>query len=144
MDGLAVAASIIAVMQLTSQVITYLHDVKDTPKECRQCMVEVSNSNTLLLNLSTLLTESNSREPWYTEVQALAVKDGPLDQYIHALERLLKKANPESRTRRIANTLIWPLVKDEVISILARIERLKGLINIALEMDHMYVYLRSG
>ena len=37
--ALSVTASIIAVLQLTGDVITYLRDIKDTPKECRKCMV---------------------------------------------------------------------------------------------------------
>lgn len=88
MDALSVTASIIAVLQLTGDVITYLSDVKDAPKECRKCMVEVSNSNTLLLKLNLRLSESSSEEPWYNEVQVLAVKDGPLDQYKLSLQHL--------------------------------------------------------
>jgi hypothetical protein len=33
MDGLSAAASIVAVLQLTLNVIKYLNDVKDAPKE---------------------------------------------------------------------------------------------------------------
>jgi hypothetical protein len=35
MDGLSVAASVIAVWQLTNEVIQYLNDIKDAPKECQ-------------------------------------------------------------------------------------------------------------
>jgi hypothetical protein len=79
MDGLSVAASIIAVIQIAGQVITYLGDVKDAPKECEQCMVELSNSNILLLQLKSHLNESSLQGPWYAKAQALNVKDGPLD-----------------------------------------------------------------
>jgi hypothetical protein len=137
MDGLSVAASIIAILQLTCQVITYLNDVKDGPEECRYCMVEVSNSNTLLLKLNLRLSESKSQEPWYNEVQALAVKDGPLDQYKLALQHLLAKVEPTNKVRRLANALTWNFIKGEVASILARMERLKTLVSIALEMDHL-------
>ena len=137
MDGLSVAASIIAVLQLTSQVITYLNDVKDAPKECREYMIEVSNSNTLLLKLNLRLSESSSEEPWYTEVQALAVKDGPLDQYRLALQHLLAKVEPTNTIRKLANVLMWTFIKEEVAGILAKTERLKSLVSIALEIDHL-------
>lgn len=137
MDGLSVAASIIAVLQLTSQVITYLNDVKDAPKECRECMVEVSNSNTLLLKLNLRLSESSTQKPWYAEVQGLAAKDGPLDQYKLALGHLLAKVEPTNKLRKLTNVLMWNFVKEEVANILARTERLKSLISIALEMDHL-------
>ena len=70
---------------LTIQLIIYLNDVKDALKECRECMVEISNSNTLLLKLNLRLSESSTQKPWYAEVQALAAKDRPLDQYKLAL-----------------------------------------------------------
>ena len=139
MDGLSVAASIIAVVQITGSVITYLSDVKDAPKECGKCLIEVFNSNTLLLKLKDRLSESSSTEPWYTEVQALAVKDGPLDQYKLALQHLLAKVKPANRVQKLANTLMWTFVKAEVASILERTERLKSLVSIALEMDHLSV-----
>jgi hypothetical protein len=137
MDGLSVAASVIALVQIAGSVITYLNDVKDAPKECKKCMVEVSNSNTLLLKLNLRLIETSSQEPWYAEVQALGVKDGPLDQYKQALQHLLAKVNPTNKMRKLANTLMWTFVKEEVASVLARTERVKSLVSIALEMDHL-------
>lgn len=97
MEGLSVAASIIAVVQITGSVITYLNNVKDAPKECEQYMIELSNLNTLLLQLKSRLNESNSHEPWYAKAQTLNVKDGPLDQYKLALEHLLAKVGPTNK-----------------------------------------------
>lgn len=96
MDGLSVAASIIAVVQIAGAVIGYLADVKDASKECVRCQIEVSNSNTLLLKLKGRLSGSKS-EPWYAEVQALAVKDGPIDLYKLALQKLQAKVEPSSK-----------------------------------------------
>ncbi len=62
MDGLSGAASIITVVQIAGNVIMYLKDVKDAPKECRKCVVEISNSITLLLKLDLHLSESDSQE----------------------------------------------------------------------------------
>jgi len=137
MDGISVAANIIAIWQLTSQVIVYLNDVKDISKECRKCMVEVSNSNTLLLKLNLHLSESCSQEPWYAEVQALAVKGGPLDQYKLALEHLLAKIEPTNKIRKLTNVLMWNSLKEDIASIFLKMERLKTLVSIALEMDHL-------
>ena len=137
MDGLSVAASIIAVVQIAGSVITYLSDIKDAPKECGKCLIEVSNSNTLLLKLKDRLSESSSTELWYTDVQALVDKDGPLDQYRLALQCLREKVEPTNKVRKLANTFRWNFVKEEVASILARMERLKTLVSIALEMDHL-------
>jgi hypothetical protein len=137
MDGLSVAASIIAVVQITGSAITYLSDVKDAPKECEQCMIELSNLNILLLQLKSHLNESSSKDPWYSKAQTLNVKDGPLDQYKLALEHLLAKVEPTNKMRKLTNILMWTFIKGEVASIMARTERLKTLISVALEMDHL-------
>jgi hypothetical protein len=137
MDGLSVAASIIAVIQIAGQVTTYLIDVKDAPNECERCIIELSNSNILLLQLKARLSESSLQEPWYDKVQALGIKDGPLDQYQRSLEDLFQKVKDSNRIQKLVKMLLWSLIKDEVNRLLAKMERLKNLVSIALEMDHL-------
>jgi hypothetical protein len=115
----------------------YLSGVKDTPKVCGKCLIEVSNSNTLLLKLKDRLGESSSQGPWHVEVQALAVKDGTFYQYKLALQHLLTKVKPTNKIRKLANVPLWNFIKEEVASTLARMECLNTLVSIALEMDHL-------
>jgi len=136
MDGLSVAASIIAVVQITSSVIRYLSDVKNAPKECDECMIELSNSNVLLLQLKSHLDKSNSHEPWYAKAHTLNVKNGLLDQYKLALEHLLAKVESTNKVK-LVHVLMWASIKNEVASILARTERLKTFISVELGMDHL-------
>jgi hypothetical protein len=138
MDVLSVAASIIAVIQIAGQVTTYLADVKDAPRECENCMIELSNSNILLLQLKARLSESSPQEPWYAKVHALNVQDGPLDQYKRSLEDLLQKVKAPGKMRKLVNTLL-SRIKEEVAGLLAKMERLKSLVSIALQMDHLLV-----
>jgi hypothetical protein len=140
MDVLSVAASIIAIIQIAGQVTTYLADVKDAPRECENCIIELSNSNILLLQLKARLSESSPQEPWYAKVHALNVQDGPLDQYKRSLEDLLEKVNAQSKMRKLINTLLWSRIKEEVAGLLAKMERLKSLVSIALQMDHLLVF----
>ncbi|RYP13640.1 hypothetical protein DL767_010650 [Monosporascus sp. MG133] len=136
MDPLSFTASIVAILQLTSKVIEYLNDVKDASKDRARCAIEASNLYNLLVTLRFRLDEGTSNEPWYTAVRALGVQNGPLDQYRHALEQLQPKTASGSGIKKMANTLMWRLSKEEVTSILSRMERLNGLVQIALEMDH--------
>ena len=136
MDPLSITASIVAVLQLTHAVIGYLIDVKNAPRDLTQCALEASNLYNLLVTLRLRLEES-SDELWYAEVRALDVENGPLDQYKRALEQLQKKITSGSGIKKIGNTLWWKFIKDEVTSILSRMERLKELVQIALEMDHL-------
>ncbi|KFY31446.1 hypothetical protein V493_01097 [Pseudogymnoascus sp. VKM F-4281 (FW-2241)] len=138
MDPLSVTASIIAIVQLTSVIIGYLNDVKDSSKDRARCAIEISNVSNLLVTLLYRVEEASSDEGWYTEVQALATANGPIDQYRSALEHLQSKftSTASNGLKRIDSALTWKFSKEEVTSILARIERLKSLTQIALEMDH--------
>jgi hypothetical protein len=139
MDPLSATASIIAIIQLSSVIIGYLSDVKDASKDRERCAIEVSNVSNLLVSLRFRLDGASSNDGWYTEVQALAVADGPIDQYKSALEQLQSKltSTATSALKKIGSALTWTFSKEEVINILARIERLKSLTQIALEMDHL-------
>jgi hypothetical protein len=137
MDGLSDAASIIAVLQLTGEVIKYLKDVKDAPKECQQCSTEASNLQGLLINLLYHLSQGKTGDPWFTAVRALNVENGPLDQYKQAVEQLWSRVEIQDGVQKAKRRLLWKFSKEEATNILARIERLKSLVNIALEMDHL-------
>jgi hypothetical protein len=134
MDPLSATASVIAILQLSAKVLAYLNDVKDASKGYAQCTIEASNVYNLLTNLRFRLEEGHAHQPWFNAVQALAVKSGPLDQFRQALETLQVKMTDGGRLK---NSLIWKFKKEEVDAILARIERLKTLIEIALQMDHL-------
>ena len=137
MDPLSVTASVIAILQLTGKVIKYLNDVKDAPKECQQCTIEASNLQNLLINLRYRLEQGQTGDPWFTAVRTLNVENGPLDQYKQALKQLQSKVDVGNGAQKIKRQLAWKFSKAEAAGILARIERLKTLVSIALEMDHL-------
>jgi len=137
MDPLSIAASVIPVVQLSSTVISCLAAVKSAPKECQRCTIEASNLQSLLINLCYLLEERKGGELWFSALRALIAKDGPLEQYRQALEELQSKLGAGSNESKIKRQLTWRFSKEEVASILARLERLKTLVSIALNMDHL-------
>jgi hypothetical protein len=137
MDPLSVTASIIAVLQLSGKVLGYLNDVKDASKDRAKCAVEASNVHSLLINLRFRLEEGSTDAPWYTAVRALGVENGPLDQFKQALEALQTTMTDGGRIQQAGKALVWKFRKEEIASILVRIERLKGLVGIALQMDHL-------
>ena len=137
MDPLSISASIIAVIQLTGKVIEYVNAVQDAPKERANVAIEISNLFNLLVTIRYRLEEGRSNEPWYAAIKSLGVRNGPLDQYKYALEELQRKIVHGSMTNRIGQALVWKFGKEEVKSLLSRIESLKSVIHIALEMDHL-------
>ncbi|KAF1839233.1 hypothetical protein BDW02DRAFT_231592 [Decorospora gaudefroyi] len=137
MDPLSVTASIIAVLQLSAKVLSYLNAVKDASKDRAECEMEASRLYSLLIRLKCRLEEGDASQPWYVAVRALAVENGPLDQFKQALETLQVGMINGGRLKRAGNALMWKFKKEEIAGVLARMERLKTLIEIALQMDHL-------
>ena len=137
-DPLSVTASITAIIDLTAKVLRYLNDVKHASKERAQCAVEVAYLQSLLLNLRFRIEEEPSSGLWLTTVQSLARENGPLDQYKQTLEELERRLDAkDSGLKGAAATLVWKFSKEEIQNVLSKIERLKSLIQIALQMDHV-------
>ena len=137
MDPLSVTASVIAVLQLTGTVLSYLNDVKNASKECQQCTIEASNLQNLLINLRYRLEEGHAGDPWFTAVRALNIENGPLDQYKQALEQLQSRVEIQDGVQKVKRRLLWKFRKEEITSILARMKRLRSLVSFALENDHL-------
>jgi hypothetical protein len=139
MDPLSITAGVIAVLQLTREVIDYLHDVKNAPKECRKCIVQAASLQSLLTEFRIHLEDATSTDPWYDSAQLLAVKNGPLDQYEHALKQLLSQVESRDGVDKAMKRLLWKFSKADVEGILQRMERLKSFLCIAVQLDHLYV-----
>lgn len=138
MEPLSITASLIAVLQISKKVVWYLTDIKDASKDYARCAVEVTNLHSLLFQLRFRLEEEGTVEtPWCTALRSLAVANGPIDQYEEALEILQKKMIDGDSTKKTGQALMWKFKKREISSILDRMERLKALIEIALQMDNL-------
>jgi hypothetical protein len=137
MDPLSVTASIIAILQLSGKVLTYLNDVKDASQDRARCAIEASNLHSLLFNLRFHLEKGVLDQSWYTAVRALAVENGPLDQFKDALEMLQAKITDRGRLGKVGKALTWNFKKEEMAYIFTRIERLKSLVDLALNTDHL-------
>jgi hypothetical protein len=137
MDPLSVTASIIAVLQLSGKVLEYLNNVKDASKDRTQYALKLLNLCSLLYKLRDHVETGARSQPWCTAVRALAVRDGPLDQFKQALEALQTNITDGSRLKKASEALVWKFKKGEIAGILDRIERLKSLVEIVLQIDHL-------
>ncbi|GAB7336610.1 hypothetical protein MBLNU13_g10308t1 [Cladosporium sp. NU13] len=90
MDPLIITSGIIAVLQATKEVISYLKETKDAPKELTKVYEEARSLVILLYEFKDLVANHNhdSLEPWLRATSGLAVRGGLLDQYKKALEVL--------------------------------------------------------
>jgi hypothetical protein len=60
-----------------------------------------------------------------------------MDQFKEAMEELAAKLQPVTGIKKIGKTLHWTLDKNKISDILAEIERLKTLVILALDKDHL-------
>ncbi|KFZ13622.1 hypothetical protein V501_03613 [Pseudogymnoascus sp. VKM F-4519 (FW-2642)] len=109
----------------------------DVSKDRTQCEIEISNVSDLLSTLNYhVFDQPYSNEAWHLQVKALA--DGPMDQYMSALQKLHSKLILKLSIRNLFRSrLIWKSVEEDISHILSKVKRLKPLIQIAHEIDHL-------
>lgn len=137
MDPLSVTASIIAILQLSGKVLSYLNDVKDASQGRTQCAIEISNLHGLLFQLRFRIVGIDSKDSSYLAIQALTGEKGPLDQFKEALEMLEANMTGRGQWLQAGGALLWKFKKEEITYILDRMERLKTSIGVALALDHL-------
>jgi hypothetical protein len=140
MDPLSLTASITALINTTAQVVSYLNDVKDAPKERAKLASEVACLYPLLIQLKYRVDEVAVGDKWGESTRTLlGGSNGPLDQFGKALAELARKLAPATGLKGIGRKLIWTLDKTECMDILTKIERLKTLTGLALQGDTLQV-----
>lgn len=137
--AVGLVASIIQLIDATVTAIKYLNDVKDAPKDRSKLALEATSLLVLLTDLRYKVEEVRATDPWLTAVGSLGVEKGPLEQFRDAMETLIRKLKPSTGMRRLGIGLLWSLDKKEIDDILSKIDRLKSLIGLALQSDHLYV-----
>lgn len=137
-ETLGVVSGIIAVADLTYTVLGYLKSVHDAGRDVQEYNREAPNFAELLTSLAVHVAQSGGQngDPWFESVQTL--QRGPMQQYQTAVERFKEKVAPGTGLReKLTQRMTWKFVKDDVKEILDKMERLKSLIVIALQKDHL-------
>lgn len=140
MDPVTVVGFLVAVVQLidvTSKVVTYFNDVKDAPKERAKLAREATGLLALFTDLRYRMEETASTDPWFSGLQSLGGEGGPLMEFKSAMEDIADKLAPPTRVVNLRRVLSWTLDKKEIGAILSKIERLKTLVGLALQKDHL-------
>ncbi|KIW11643.1 hypothetical protein PV08_10945 [Exophiala spinifera] len=139
MDPLSMTASIVAVLQLTLTLASYINEAKNATAEQKKVAVEAGNLYALLTSLRFQVEEARSSDPWFNQVKLLGVPNGPLDQFKGVLESMVEQLSTSRKRDQVRSALLWKFTKKEVHDALARMERLKTLITCALANDLMCV-----
>jgi len=159
MDPLSITASIIAVLQVTSAVLSICNDYRSAAKssswEYSQVIKELASLRNVLEDLAELsrnktLTCGTSDSSLLVLTKLCDPSDGPLRTCLSEIEALKKKLTPPSwsgadgsKKRAFIQALAWPLKRDETTKTLETIGRFKATLSLALSSDQMYVKLRG-
>jgi ankyrin repeat domain-containing protein 50 len=141
MDGLSVAASVIAVIQISSQILdlcrTYYINVKDARRNIERVRTEITSLQDVLTNVIDLTGDPNSSS--LRTLNILNQEDGLIQQCQLELADLAAKLEPredKSRMRQFGlRALKWPLTTQEVDKLLVTIGRHKASLTLALTTD---------
>lgn len=139
-DPLSLATSIVALLEVSKSVVSYLQDVKNAPTELRKLLLEIQHVQGLLEILKETVQDVKTAASWSSTVQLLSRPRSPLQglQLVLAeLETTLKKAVGKRGINRLVAALLWPFTKKETEEISRTIARQQTLLLIALDNDHL-------
>lgn len=126
-------ASVVQLIDITSKAVSYFNDVKNAPKERAKLAIETTSLLALFTDLRYRVEETTSTDPWFAGLRSLG---GPLMEFNKAMIDVADKLTPATSGINLRRVL-WTLDKKEIDAILSKIERLKTLIGLALQKDHL-------
>jgi hypothetical protein len=165
-DPLSITASIIAVLQLTQEVIRFCNDIREANSNAARLRDELSSTNEVLYHLlgsavmnaqshPILIQDSGQIHAKSTRgapdnldgqlstpsrtLNMIQQKGGPLDQYSECISVLKSKLAPQTGIQKAKAAMKWPFQKDEINALVARIDRFKTLFMLTQQEDHVYV-----
>jgi ankyrin repeat domain-containing protein 50 len=141
MDGLSAAASVIALVQISSQVFdlcrTYYLEVKEARKDIQHLRDEVTSLQDVLANVADLADAPGSAK--LSILNLLNQPDGPVRQCRTDLLRLAAELDSGQGNVRMKKfglrALKWPFSSKDVDKAITVIGRHKATFNLALTAD---------
>lgn len=140
MDPITVVGFLAAIVQLidiTSKAVNFFNSLKDAPTDRMKLRREAANLLPLFMDLRDRVEGTTSEDPWFTGLRSLGRDGGFLMEFRSAMEDLVNKLAPGTSVMNLRNAARWTLDKKEVDNILSKIERLKTLVSLALQNDHL-------
>jgi hypothetical protein len=138
-DPLSVTASLIAVVQLTSTVVSLCYDyrsgLKNAPREMKQLTDEVTSLQNVFESILKIVDEDGMEHEHLSTLKLLTKSDGILQSCEIEMKNLGTELKPAKGIKAIGKSLKWPYARGETERRVTRLERLLGSLALALATD---------
>lgn len=105
-------------IELTSEVIDYIKDVRGADDERSKLLGEIVGTRNVL---SDLLSKANEVE-WKTTMDLMNAPHGPLDQFKSVLEHLHSELKPaEGKLAKVGKAMTWHFTKPKMNKMLTQL-----------------------
>jgi len=135
MDPLSTSASIIAIFQLTSDVVKYINGASGAARDRRRLLDEIHSCELVLFNIKCAIESGDDGGQWLHKVAALGGSESPLERLTVALEATKSRLMPKRGINKILASLTWPFDEKEVMQLVSAIQREKSLLQLVLTSD---------
>lgn len=137
MDPISSAASIIAVLQLSTDVVKYIITVTGYSKERKRLREEILACESILLCLQDNAGDPEQEKDWRQKVQTLeGLPETPLYRLAVILSAVKAKLEPKRGLEKAKAALKWPFDEKELQMLVEAIEREKSLLQLVLTNEY--------
>ena len=133
MEPVSLLASVEAIADGTFKIISLINTIREGGKQRLRLFCEL-NALWVVLKLveGNFESEEGLGDAWLKMIGVMDEENGVFDQIGHVLDTLKTKVQPKAGLRKAVQTMRWPFDKNEVDALVARLERLKSAVNLAL------------
>lgn len=137
LDVVSAVASLATLIEVTSQLVEFLSDLKDGDRDRRKLLAEVASLCCALENLKELLEsdsasfkiDNKTEEESMREVRSLALLERLLEQYNGITSSIKKQLALKEGKARAIQHLRWPFSKADVLQAVEELHRLQATVN---------------
>lgn len=136
MDPLSTTASIIAVIQLTSNVVHYISTAAGATKDRTRLRSELQACDDILQQIRDQSEETEESRAWTETIKTLEAPGAPLGRLKAALLLLENKLQPRDGVLRTVAALKWPFEEKEIEKVVHTVRGERDLLQLALNNEH--------
>lgn len=136
MDPRTIIALVVTTTQILSLLTKYYQGVHDARTDVERMVSELQSFQHVLNKVQELLNSSNDTKLSASSSQVTAIAQSM--SFLDKLKDILDPSHGKRMMKRVGfRALKWPLTKKQLNEYIAHLDRCKGTLNLAFEVDHM-------